>query len=167
MVCTVKIIGAAFSLLACGACALTTPKHAAWGVSYNAGRPHATLPLQAIVSDAPTSELGLGSASPILIPPAINTSRKRGLGKEATSEINGQEEALLRIYNDGINTREYVSRCLVEVVGLCEERAFCTMMRAHSAGIAVVGEWRLEVAEMYEMELGGRGIKCDVISGNS
>jgi len=75
----------------------------------------------------------------------------------------GSEEWLLRIYNDSFNTREYVSRCLVEVVGLDEQRAFYTMMRAHDFGIAAVGDYRQNVAETYHEKLGKCGIRSDVV----
>ena len=71
---------------------------------------------------------------------------------------------LLRIYNDNINTREYVAVCLVQVTGLCESRAYYTMQQAHSNGIAKVGEYNQEVAECYEDQLNERGIVCDVIA---
>jgi len=71
---------------------------------------------------------------------------------------------ILRIYNDNINTREYVAVCLVQVVGLCESRAYFTMQDAHHNGIAKVGEYNQEVAECYEELLHEKGIVCDVVS---
>ena len=75
-------------------------------------------------------------------------------------------EWILRIYNDNVNTREYVAVCLVQVVGLCEGRAYHTMQDAHRNGIAKVGEYNQEVAECYEEQLGERGIVCDVVMEN-
>jgi hypothetical protein len=37
----------------------------------------------------------------------------------------------VRLYNDGLNTREHVSRSLVQVTGLSEYQAYQTMMQAH------------------------------------
>lgn len=73
---------------------------------------------------------------------------------------------ILRIYNDNINTREYVAVCLVQVVGLCESRAYFTMQDAHHNGIAKVGEYNQEVAECYEEQLNDRGVMCDVVMAN-
>lgn len=74
------------------------------------------------------------------------------------------DDWILRIYNDNINTREYVAVCLVQVVGLCESRAYFTMQDAHDNGIAKVGEYNQEVAECYEEQLVERGIMCDVVA---
>ena len=74
--------------------------------------------------------------------------------------------SILRIYNDDVNTREYVAICLVEVVGLCESRAYYTMQDAHRNGIAKVGEYNPEVAECYEEQLTDRGVVCDVVDAN-
>ncbi len=52
----------------------------------------------------------------------------------------------------------------MQVVGLCESRAFYTMQQAHQNGIAKVGEYNQEVAECYEEQLNEKGIVCDVVS---
>merc|ERR1719478_767605 len=77
---------------------------------------------------------------------------------------DGGDYWILRIYNDNINTREYVAVCLVQVVGLCESRAYFTMQDAHDNGIAKVGEYNQEAAECYEEQLVERGIMCDVVA---
>lgn len=69
----------------------------------------------------------------------------------------------VRIYNDGLNTREHVARSLVEVTGMSEMLAYQTMMQAHQNGIAVVGRWPYEVAEMYHDALRKNGIVCDLV----
>jgi ATP-dependent Clp protease adapter protein ClpS len=75
----------------------------------------------------------------------------------------GNEAWEVRIYNDGLNTREHVARSLVQVTGLSEMLAYQTMMHAHQNGIAVVGRWAFEVAEMYHEELKKNGIVCDIV----
>ena len=75
----------------------------------------------------------------------------------------GNEAWEVRIYNDGLNTREHVARSLVQVTGLSEFAAYQTMMQAHQNGIASVGRWVFEVAEMYHDELKRNGIVCDII----
>jgi ATP-dependent Clp protease adaptor protein ClpS len=85
--------------------------------------------------------------------------------KEPTRErkLQGHENWEVRIYNDGLNTREHVARSLVQVTGMSELIAYQTMMQAHQNGIAVVGRWVFEVAEMYHDELKRNGIVCDII----
>jgi ATP-dependent Clp protease adaptor protein ClpS len=75
----------------------------------------------------------------------------------------GSEAWEVRIYNDGLNTREHVARALVQVTGMSEMGAYQTMMQAHQNGIAVVGRWVYEVAEMYHDALKKNGIVCDLV----
>lgn len=69
----------------------------------------------------------------------------------------------VRLYNDGLNTREHVSRSLVQVTGLSEYQAYHTMMQAHHNGMAVVGRYYYEIAEMFHDALKLEGIICDII----
>ena len=84
---------------------------------------------------------------------------------EPTKERKGQghEAWEVRIYNDGLNTREHVARSLVQVTGMAEMLAYQTMMQAHQNGMAVVGRWVYEVAEMYHDALRNDGIICDLV----
>mmetsp|Transcript_18297 Transcript_18297/g.34961 ORF Transcript_18297/g.34961 Transcript_18297/m.34961 type:complete len:171 (+) Transcript_18297:188-700(+) len=75
----------------------------------------------------------------------------------------GHEAWEVRIYNDGLNTREHVARSLVQVTGMSEMSAYQTMMQAHQNGMAVVGRWVYEVAEMYHEALRKNGIVCDIV----
>ena len=69
----------------------------------------------------------------------------------------------VRIYNDGLNTREHVARALVTVTGIPEVHAYRTMMHAHTNGMAPVGRWVYEVAELYHDALREKGIICDIV----
>jgi len=80
--------------------------------------------------------------------------QRKGVGHEAWE---------VRIYNDGLNTREHVARSLVQVTGISEMGAYETMMQAHQTGIAVVGRWVYEIAEMYHEALRKNGIVCDIV----
>ncbi len=75
----------------------------------------------------------------------------------------GSEAWEVRIYNDRMNTREHVARALVQVTGMSEMGAYQTMMQAHQNGIAVVGRWVYEIAEMYHDALKKNGIVCDIV----
>jgi ATP-dependent Clp protease adaptor protein ClpS len=116
--------------------------------------------------DAPIMMAGLlekeGTGPAILDRPEISrqeraedpVKERKGLGSEAWE---------VRIYNDGLNTREHVARSLVQVTGMSEMGAYQTMMQAHQNGIAVVGRWVYEVAEMYHDALKTNGIVCDLV----
>jgi ATP-dependent Clp protease adaptor protein ClpS len=81
--------------------------------------------------------------------------------KERTRE--GGEAWEVRIYNDGMNTREHVARSLVQITGMTEMTAYQTMMQAHQNGIASVGRFCFEVAEMYNEGLRQQGIISDIV----
>ena len=101
--------------------------------------------------------------------PSIILERQDTIERTTTKEPtrdrkqHGNEAWEVRIYNDGLNTREHVARSLVQVTGLTEMIAYQTMMTAHQNGIAVVGRWAFEIAEMYHDELKRNGIVCDIV----
>jgi len=101
------------------------------------------------------------SAGPaVLDRPAVDKKQEKAPVKDKSRV--GNESWEVRIYNDGTNTREHVARCLVRVTGLTEVAAYNTMMQAHQFGIAVVGRWVFERAEMYYEALKQSGIVCDL-----
>jgi ATP-dependent Clp protease adapter protein ClpS len=69
----------------------------------------------------------------------------------------------IRLYNDPMNKREYVARCLMETCGLSEGQAFQVMMSAHQNGAAVVGRYAFEQAELYYQSLRGAGLTVDMV----
>jgi len=75
----------------------------------------------------------------------------------------GGEEWEVRIYNDGLNTREHVARSLVQITGITEMTAYQTMMTAHQNGIACVGVFCFEIAETYNEGLHTQGIVSDIV----
>mmetsp|Transcript_835 Transcript_835/g.884 ORF Transcript_835/g.884 Transcript_835/m.884 type:complete len:167 (+) Transcript_835:310-810(+) len=82
--------------------------------------------------------------------------------KERQNE--GGEAWELRMYNDGTNTREHVARSLVQITGMTEMTAYQTMMHAHQNGIACVGRFCFEIAEMYNEGLHKQGIVSDIVA---
>jgi ATP-dependent Clp protease adapter protein ClpS len=118
-------------------------------------------PLQATATN--TASFG-SPGSNLLERPAVVEKKERDQHRDTNRDREPDGDYILRIYNDNINTREYVAVCLVQVVGLCESRAFYTMQQAHQNGIAKVGEYNQEVAECYEEQLNEKGIVCDVVS---
>ncbi len=100
--------------------------------------------------------------SPVVVEePQVEEKKKNSKSKERSHL--GSEVWEVRIYNDGMNTREHVARSLVQVTGLSEFGAYQTMMRAHQNGIAAVGRWCFEVAEMYNEGLRQNGIISDIV----
>lgn len=95
--------------------------------------------------------------------PAVQERRssEKVPAKERNQE--GGEAWEVRIYNDGMNTREHVARALVQITGMAEMTAYQTMMTAHQNGIASVGMFCFEIAEMYNDGLRKEGIVSDII----
>mmetsp|Transcript_13963 Transcript_13963/g.30543 ORF Transcript_13963/g.30543 Transcript_13963/m.30543 type:complete len:198 (-) Transcript_13963:449-1042(-) len=96
-------------------------------------------------------------------PSVVERQRQRTDDPVRERHRQGNEAWEVRIYNDGLNTREHVARSLVQVTGMSEMTAYQTMMQAHQNGIAVVGRWPYEVAEMYHDALKKNGIICDLV----
>lgn len=110
--------------------------------------------------DKPT--VNPGSAGPaVLDRPTVEKNKSKDPVKKRKS--TGSDGWEVRIYNDGKNTREFVARCLVQIVAKSEIEAYQTMMQAHQNGIAVVGTYVYEVAEMYYGALKKNGIVCDLV----
>jgi len=160
MVQSLKVLSVAAAVMVNAASAFTPTTSASWGIQ---SRPLSPSPLQAVsgtVLDAPAS-----GNSVILDRPATIANPQQDKSRHTTdSDMIPDGDWMLRIFNDNINTREYVAVCLVQVVGLCESRAYFTMQDAHHNGIAKVGEYNQEVAECYEEQLNEMGIMCDVVS---
>lgn len=120
--------------------------------------------------DRPAVKTGGGGPAVLDRPAAAPTKKRsseaqRSPAKERKSV--GSEAWEVRIYNDGVNTREFVARCLVQVAGLSEVAAYQTMMTAHHNGLAVVGRYPYERAEMYHEALKTNGILCDLVEVDS
>ena len=164
MVQSLKIITAAAFMGAASAFTPTTP--ASFGIQSRPFSPSSSMQLSASpVLDAPTTS----GNSIILDRPATIEEQQTDQDKRSSrtdGEMDPNGDWILRIYNDNINTREYVAVCLVQVVGLCESRAYFTMQDAHHNGLAKVGEYNQEVAECYEEQLNDRGVMCDVVMAN-
>jgi len=62
-----------------------------------------------------------------------------------------------------MNKREFVARCLTEVCALSDGAAYQCMMKAHQFGLAVIGEYHLEMAELYKSSLTEHGLMVDMV----
>jgi len=73
-----------------------------------------------------------------------------------TSKIAPKYQVLL--FNDPVNTKEYVSRALMTLAGLDESKAYECMMQAHKHGMGLVGIWAQEEAEIITKQLESAGL---------
>lgn len=104
------------------------------------------------------------TGSAIIERPATETSRRNRVDQPVRDRQNdGDKTWEVRIYNDGMNTREHVARSLVQITGMKEMIAYQTMMIAHQNGMACVGRFCFEVAEMYNEGLRKQGIVSDIV----
>jgi ATP-dependent Clp protease adapter protein ClpS len=69
----------------------------------------------------------------------------------------------VRLWNDPVNKREFVSMCLCKIVGLTDGQAYQVMMEAHKNGLSVIGRFDLERAELYRDKLRENGLTVDMI----
>jgi ATP-dependent Clp protease adaptor protein ClpS len=125
---------------------------------------HSSVPRRRVDS---SSSLAAAAGPAILERPSSTTTVEKTTRDTKAAPVKdkrrvGNESWEVRIYNDRTNTREHVARCLVRVIGLSETAAYNTMMQAHQHGIAVVGAWVFERAEMYYEALKQSGIICDL-----
>jgi len=126
------------------------------------------------LNDASASTSALTMAAPATIERERTVERTAGSPsieeRKSSSRVPAKERNQeggaaweVRIYNDGMNTREHVARSLVQITGMAEMAAFQTMMMAHQNGIASVGLFCFEIAEMYNEGLRKEGIVSDII----
>ena len=102
-------------------------------------------------------------SGPSVLDRPTTTTKKEQRVAEQRHDQRTNETWEVRLYNDGLNTREHVSRSLVQVTGLSEYQAYHTMMQAHQNGMAVVGQYYYEIAEMFHDALKCEGIICDIV----
>mmetsp|Transcript_18686 Transcript_18686/g.30517 ORF Transcript_18686/g.30517 Transcript_18686/m.30517 type:complete len:140 (+) Transcript_18686:150-569(+) len=77
--------------------------------------------------------------------------------------LNGMWELGLIDDSFANKTKEDVSRCLNEVVGLSREDAELVTSQAQQHGVSLIEEFPLEYAEAYLEELTSRGIVCEMV----
>ncbi|GMI13779.1 hypothetical protein TrVE_jg9638 [Triparma verrucosa] len=104
------------------------------------------------------------SSSTVLERPAVLSKPSTVLNPSPSSsnKLTKPKGWSLRIFNDTTNTREHVARTLVQVTSKSEAEAYNLMMSAHRNGLAVVGIFLLEQAEMFCEQLGEFGLVADI-----
>lgn len=154
------------SLLPTNLCFFPSPKISRPGASWGSGVIASSLAPRATAA-ALDNQLQLHAA---LSAPAV-LERPTVLGKpiavispkvKKNSKLTKAKGWELRIYNDSLNTREHVARCLVQITGKSEMDAYNLMMNAHKNGVAVVGVWMFEQAEAFCDQLVQTGLIADI-----
>jgi len=82
--------------------------------------------------------------------------------KRVEEKATGGGKHQLLLFDDPVNTREYVSKILCTKVDLSETDAYSVMMTAHQNGLAVVGTYLLEQAESYCEAMKQNGLNAAV-----
>lgn len=107
-----------------------------------------------------TTQLKMAVAAPA---PAKKKEKKVVDESDNQSEQEKDRGWLVRLYNDPMNKREFVARCLMEICGLDDGMAYNVMMKAHQTGISVIGNYHRELAELYKARLLGEGLLIDMV----
>ncbi|CBN74180.1 ATP-dependent Clp protease adaptor protein ClpS [Ectocarpus siliculosus] len=134
------------ALVASASTAFVVPAWTAMRPAAASGRPISALNMAAGVAMPEIKTAG----------PSIGVLDKKEVSFETS--IRPEDKYKVLLFNDNGNTREYVSRSLVQVVGLSEATAFHIMQQANDNGMAQVGIWHQEMADAYSTSLKERGL---------
>lgn len=116
--------------------------------------------VEVVAASSTTTSLQMAVAAPA----PVKKEQKKVVDENVTDEESSKDRGwLVRLYNDPMNKREFVARCLMEIVGLDDAAAYTVMMKAHQLGISVVGNYPREMAEMYKMRLSEEGLLIDMV----
>lgn len=108
-------------------------------------------------------------------PATLEPPTKESETKEKAKDKDKNEEATkssaknkkggwaVRLFNDPMNKREFVALCLSQITGLTDGQAYQVMMAAHKNGVAVVGRYDQERAELYRDSLSENGLTVDMV----
>ena len=85
------------------------------------------------------------------------------LEKNPAALINKSPKYKVLLHNDPVNSMEYVTNALREVVPqLSEQDAISIMLEAHNTGVGLVIVCDLEPAEFYSESLKSKGISSSI-----
>ena len=109
------------------------------------------------------SASSLMMAGPATLEPT-KTKKKKKTAEPVQDKQNQKDKGWeVRLWNDPMNKREYVARCLTEIVSLSDGSAYQVMMQAHQFGLAVIGTYHQERAELYRDSLLEHGLVVDMV----
>eukprot|EP00403_Amphidinium_massartii_P018865 CAMPEP_0178427950 /NCGR_PEP_ID=MMETSP0689_2-20121128/30017_1 /TAXON_ID=160604 /ORGANISM="Amphidinium massartii, Strain CS-259" /LENGTH=191 /DNA_ID=CAMNT_0020049689 /DNA_START=102 /DNA_END=677 /DNA_ORIENTATION=+ len=95
---------------------------------------------------------------PVKEAPVETTIRLTGTELKEEVKQRFADQYVLILHNDPVNKREYVSRCLMQITGLTESKAYQVMMEAHKLGKSLIGMYKFEDAEAYEKQLTAKNL---------
>lgn len=132
---------------------------------------HMTTSTTTMASFVPTAEKRVtwtmsstdGGTTVIERPETVEKRKVKDEDKVQKDEKGYESGWEVRLYNDPMNKREFVARCLSEICGLSDGAAYDTMMQAHLNGRAVIGRYIYERAEMYYVSLQDHGLSVDMV----
>mmetsp|Transcript_87886 Transcript_87886/g.262073 ORF Transcript_87886/g.262073 Transcript_87886/m.262073 type:complete len:191 (-) Transcript_87886:99-671(-) len=103
---------------------------------------------------------------PVKEPPVKTTVTIPGADIKEEIKQKRAEKYRLLLFNDPLNKREFVARCLMTICLLKESDAYQVMMKAHREGVAVVGTYAFETAEAYCEGLKNKGLTVDIVAAD-
>ena len=112
-----------------------------------------------IGSSHASSRLKAGPA--VLEPPTKEKTEEKVEKKEDNKESASNYKRggwAVRLFNDPFNKREFVSMVLCKICGLTDGQSYQVMMQAHQNGVAVVGRYDFERAELFKTALVENGL---------
>jgi ATP-dependent Clp protease adaptor protein ClpS len=134
-------------------------------------RTQAFIPARSISQRVVVNRIGdnMIYAGPAIMEPPPTIEKEKVTEKKKSSEKNEESYSVkrggwaVRLFNDPFNKREFVAMCLSKIVGLTDGQSYQVMMQAHKNGLAVVGRFDLERAELYKTALNENGLMADMI----
>lgn len=98
-------------------------------------------------------------------PPRVMTPKRQMVPPDTRKSTAGGGGAKFSVilFNDPVNTKEHVARCLMVQAGLSEGEAFECMMQAHQSGMGVVGTYFREIAEHHTTQLTQEGLTVSMV----
>lgn len=109
----------------------------------------------------------LSMAGPAVLEPPTKEAEtiEKSKQDESTKSASKHKKGgwAVRLFNDPMNKREFVAMCLSKITGLTDGQAYQVMMGAHQNGVAVVGRYDQERAELYRDSLRENGLTVDMI----
>eukprot|EP00401_Gymnodinium_catenatum_P056530 CAMPEP_0117507364 /NCGR_PEP_ID=MMETSP0784-20121206/26385_1 /TAXON_ID=39447 /ORGANISM="" /LENGTH=198 /DNA_ID=CAMNT_0005302865 /DNA_START=52 /DNA_END=648 /DNA_ORIENTATION=+ len=100
---------------------------------------------------------------PVKEPPVKTTVAIPGAKVVEETKQKKADQYKLLLFNDPLNKREFVARCLMTICLLKEGDAYQVMMKAHRENVAVVGTYQFETAEAYCEGLKAKGLNVDIV----
>jgi ATP-dependent Clp protease adapter protein ClpS len=128
-------------------------------------RPSLSSAVFSVVGAKRSTTVSLQAGPAVAEPPAevVEEVTTKKDAKEQSASYTKKGGWAVRLFNDPMNKREFVSMCLSKICGLSDGQSYQVMMAAHQNGVAVIGRYDYERAELYRDSLVEQGLVCDMI----